>query len=117
MLHALQQSALMHRKRLVNTRFIGITGSNGKTIVKEWAHQLIESEKRAYRSFRSHNSQIGVALSVWKVRPEDAIAVIEAGISSIGEMGKLEATSTGYRLLHSSHQMHATDQTHIQYIR
>ena len=45
MLHALQQSALMHRKRLVNTRFIGITGSNGKTIVKEWAHQLIESEK------------------------------------------------------------------------
>ena len=90
-LHALQQSALMHRKRLVNTRFIGITGSNGKTIVKEWAHQLIESEKRAYRSFRSHNSQIGVALSIWKVRPEDAIAVIEAGISSIGEMEKLEA--------------------------
>ena len=59
--------------------------------MKEWAHQLIESEKRAYRSFRSHNSQIGVALSVWKVRPEDAIAVIEAGISSIGEMEKLEA--------------------------
>lgn len=87
----LQQTALMHRERLVNTRFVGITGSNGKTIVKEWAHQLIESEKRSYRSFRSHNSQIGVALSVWKVRPEDAIAIIEAGISSVGEMEKLEA--------------------------
>lgn len=90
-LTALQQTALMHRKKLVNTRFIGITGSNGKTIVKEWAYQLIESEKRTYRSFRSHNSQIGVALSVWKVRPEDAIAVIEAGISAIGEMEKLAA--------------------------
>lgn len=88
---ALQQTALMHRERLVNTRFVGITGSNGKTIVKEWAHQLIESEKRTYRSFRSHNSQIGVALSVWKVRSEDAVAIIEAGISKVGEMEKLEA--------------------------
>ena len=88
---ALQQSALMHREQLVNTHFVGITGSNGKTIVKEWAHQIIESKKRTYRSFRSHNSQIGVALSVWKVRPEDAIAVIEAGISAVGEMEKLES--------------------------
>lgn len=88
-LNALQQTALMHRKQLTNTRFVGITGSNGKTIVKEWAYQLIESEKKSYRSFRSHNSQIGVALSVWKVRPEDAVAVIEAGISSTGEMENL----------------------------
>ena len=58
--------------------------------MKEWAYQLIKSPKKAFRSFRSHNSQIGVALSVWNVGQEDEIAIIEAGISSEGEMARLE---------------------------
>ena len=89
-LNALQKTALLHRKHLKTTKFIGVTGSNGKTTVKEWAYQLIKSPKKAFRSFRSHNSQIGVALSVWNVGQEDEIALIEAGISSEGEMARLE---------------------------
>ena len=90
-LDALQRTAVLHRKHLASTKFIGITGSNGKTIVKEWVHQLMQNSINTFRSFRSHNSQIGVALSVWQVKQEDQVAILEAGISSTGEMERLEA--------------------------
>lgn len=90
-LDALQRTAVLHRKHLTSTKFVGITGSNGKTIVKEWAHQLMQNSVNSFRSFRSHNSQIGVALSVWQVKQEDQVAILEAGISSTGEMERLEA--------------------------
>ncbi|RYY38635.1 MAG: bifunctional UDP-N-acetylmuramoyl-tripeptide:D-alanyl-D-alanine ligase/alanine racemase [Chitinophagaceae bacterium] len=85
---ALQTLAAWHRSQFT-LPVIGITGSNGKTIVKEWLHQLLEPEHRIVRSPRSYNSQIGVALSVWQLRAEHTLALIEAGISQAGEMPRL----------------------------
>ena len=68
---------------------IGITGSNGKTIIKEWLNQLLSPDFTICRSPRSYNSQIGVPLSVWQLHNEHEIAIFEAGISFIGEMEKL----------------------------
>ncbi|RYY90467.1 MAG: bifunctional UDP-N-acetylmuramoyl-tripeptide:D-alanyl-D-alanine ligase/alanine racemase [Chitinophagaceae bacterium] len=87
-LAALQSLAAWHRSRF-SIPVIGITGSNGKTIVKEWLHQLLEPEHRIVRSPRSYNSQIGVALSVWQLREEHTLALFEAGISQPGEMERL----------------------------
>lgn len=87
-LEALQALAAWHRGQF-DLPVIGITGSNGKTIVKEWLHQLLEPEHRIVRSPRSYNSQIGVALSVWQLRPEHTLALFEAGISQPGEMERL----------------------------
>ncbi|TCJ13267.1 bifunctional UDP-N-acetylmuramoyl-tripeptide:D-alanyl-D-alanine ligase/alanine racemase [Flaviaesturariibacter flavus] len=87
-LHALQALAAWHRAHF-SIPVIGITGSNGKTIVKEWLFQLLEPEYRIVRSPRSYNSQIGVALSVWMLRPEHTLALFEAGISEAGEMERL----------------------------
>jgi len=67
----------------------GITGSNGKTIVKEWLFDLFQGYKRVIRSPRSYNSQVGVPLSVWNMNENFDLAVFEAGISQKGEMGKL----------------------------
>ncbi|RYZ19428.1 MAG: bifunctional UDP-N-acetylmuramoyl-tripeptide:D-alanyl-D-alanine ligase/alanine racemase, partial [Chitinophagaceae bacterium] len=89
-LRALQALAAWHRGHF-DIPVIGITGSNGKTIVKEWLHQLLEPEHRIVRSPRSYNSQIGVALSVWMLRPEHTLALFEAGISETGEMERLAA--------------------------
>ncbi len=88
-LKALQQLAAAHR-RSFNIPVIGITGSNGKTIVKEWLWQLLSSEKTIVRSPRSYNSQIGVPLSVWQMNPLHTLGIFEAGISQPGEMQKLQ---------------------------
>lgn len=69
---------------------IGISGSNGKTIVKEWLYQLLHASYNIIRSPKSYNSQVGVPLSVWRMRHEHGLAIIEAGISMPGEMVKLE---------------------------
>ncbi|NBP05184.1 MAG: bifunctional UDP-N-acetylmuramoyl-tripeptide:D-alanyl-D-alanine ligase/alanine racemase [Bacteroidetes bacterium] len=87
-LAALQDLAAYHRSRFTGP-VIGITGSNGKTIVKEWLHQLLGEEFYAYRSPRSFNSQIGVAVSLLGIEPWHKMAIIEAGISKPGEMKRL----------------------------
>ena len=76
---------------------IGITGSNGKTVVKEWLYQLLKDDYTVVRSPKSYNSQTGVPLSVWQlggVKSQESgvktIAIFEAGISQPGEMEKLE---------------------------
>ncbi len=86
---AMQQISAMHRKAF-NLPVIGITGSNGKTILKEWLFQLLYKDKVVVRSPKSYNSQVGVPLSVWQLRPHHEIAVFEAGISKPGEMKYLE---------------------------
>lgn len=88
-LKALQQLAAHHRRRF-NTHVLGITGSNGKTIVKEWLFQLLQEDYQVVRSPRSFNSQIGVPLSVWQLQPQHQIGLFEAGISKMGEMAILE---------------------------
>ncbi len=86
---ALQQLAAAHRSNF-QIPVIGITGSNGKTVVKEWLFQLLQRHKRVLRSPRSYNSQIGVPLSVWLLNSRHEIAIFEAGISEPNEMTKLE---------------------------
>ncbi|MGK0638161.1 bifunctional UDP-N-acetylmuramoyl-tripeptide:D-alanyl-D-alanine ligase/alanine racemase [Schleiferia thermophila] len=86
---ALQQLAAHHRSQLLETRFIAITGSNGKTMVKEWLYDLLHPHYNCSKSPLSYNSQIGVPLSVWKCSAENQFAIIEAGISLPGEMERL----------------------------
>ncbi len=86
---ALQNLTAAHRK-LFNIPVIGITGSNGKTIVKEWLFQLLEPDFNIVRSPKSYNSQIGVPLSVWQIAPYHNLGIFEAGISQPDEMGNLE---------------------------
>lgn len=88
-LKALQKLAEQHRMQF-QVPVIGITGSNGKTIVKEWLHQLLSPERAIVRSPRSYNSQIGVPLSVWQMNEHSELAVFEAGISEPGEMRALQ---------------------------
>ena len=88
-LEALQRLAAYHRSRF-GIPVIGITGSNGKTIVKEWLNQLLEDRYHIVRSPRSYNSQIGVPLSVWQLGETNELGIFEAGISRPGEMQKLE---------------------------
>ncbi len=88
-LDALQAVAAAHRS-MFNLPVLGITGSNGKTIVKEWLYQLLQYQYNVVRSPRSYNSQIGVPLSVWALNSEAQIGIFEAGISLPGEMIKLE---------------------------
>ena len=88
-LSALQKLAQHHRLRF-NIPVIGVTGSNGKTIVKEWLYQLLRSDYSIVRSPKSYNSQVGVPLSVWNMHEEHQLAIIEAGISLPGEMRRLE---------------------------
>ena len=89
-LKALQTLAAEHRASFV-LPVIGITGSNGKTIIKEWLYQLLSPDKHIIRSPRSFNSQVGVPLSVWQIAPEHEMAIFEAGISEPDEMDKLQA--------------------------
>ena len=89
-LAALQQLAAWHRRQF-SLPVIGITGSNGKTIVKEWLNQLLEDEMHIVRSPKSYNSQTGVPLSVWQLQEGHELAIFEAGISRPEEMRKLEA--------------------------
>jgi alanine racemase len=88
-LGALQTLAAYHRSHY-NYPVIGITGSNGKTIVKEWLYYLLSPDYNIVRSPRSYNSQTGVPLSVWQMGEEHNMAIFEAGISMPGEMQNLE---------------------------
>ena len=84
-LEALQRLAERHRDEF-NIPIVGITGSNGKTVVKEWLYQVLSPDTFVTRSPRSYNSQIGVPLSVWLMNDDTKIGVFEAGISKPGEM-------------------------------
>ena len=92
-LRAFQSITGEHRK---NTQIpvLAITGSNGKTIVKEWLFQVIGNEKPVIRSPRSYNSQVGVPLSLWLLDSNAGLGIIEAGISKPGEMEWLEKIIT-----------------------
>jgi alanine racemase len=89
-LKGLQRLAEKHRERF-DVPVIGITGSNGKTIVKEWLYQLLSPERIITRSPRSYNSQIGVPLSVWLMNESTELGIFEAGISEMGEMEALQS--------------------------
>ena len=84
-LAALQRLAERHRDEF-DLPIVGITGSNGKTMVKEWLYQLLLPSQRIVRSPRSYNSQIGVPLSVWLLNEQTEVGIFEAGISQPGEM-------------------------------
>lgn len=86
---ALQQLAAYHRRRFTFP-VIGITGSNGKTVVKEWLYEMLLEEMDVYQSPKSYNSQLGVALSLWNLHEGVELAIIEAGISRPDEMEKLQ---------------------------
>ncbi|MBQ0058131.1 MAG: bifunctional UDP-N-acetylmuramoyl-tripeptide:D-alanyl-D-alanine ligase/alanine racemase [Bacteroidales bacterium] len=88
-LDALQRLAAWHRSRF-SYPVVGITGSNGKTIVKEWLYQMLHDVRHIVRSPRSFNSQVGVPLSVWQMNDTHSMALIEAGISEKHEMDRLE---------------------------
>lgn len=89
---AFQKIANYHRGQFAKNQLpvIGITGSNGKTIVKEWLYQLLGNDYSIVRSPKSFNSQIGVPLSVLNIQPVNNLAIFEAGISTTGEMKNLE---------------------------
>ena len=89
-LKALQRLAEKYRARF-DVPVVGITGSNGKTIVKEWLYQLLSPERIITRSPRSYNSQIGVPLSVWLMNETTELGIFEAGISEMGEMEALQS--------------------------
>ena len=105
---ALQCIASAHRARFPQLQCIGITGSNGKTIVKELLYQLLEPTRAVVRSPRSYNSQIGVPLSVLGIEATDELAILEAGISQPHEMAPLREViqpSIGlFTCLGSAHQ-------------
>lgn len=88
-LAALQQLAATYRRRF-SLPVVAITGSNGKTIVKEWLWHLLHQQRNIVRSPKSYNSQTGVPLSVWQINEQHDLALLEAGISQPGEMEKLE---------------------------
>ncbi len=87
-LAALQRLAERHRDSF-DIPIIGITGSNGKTMVKEWLYQILMPTMNVTRSPRSYNSQIGVPLSIWQLNENSAVGLFEAGISKVGEMARL----------------------------
>jgi UDP-N-acetylmuramyl pentapeptide synthase len=89
-LAALQKLASFHRHRF-HFPVIGITGSNGKTIVKEWLAQLSGDDLNIVRSPKSYNSQVGVPLSLWRMNESNELGIFESGISKPGEMERLQA--------------------------
>lgn len=89
-LKALQRLAERHREEFT-IPVVGVTGSNGKTVVKEWLYQLLSSDLSVTRSPRSYNSQIGVPLSVWNLDEKSELGIFEAGISECGEMEALQS--------------------------
>jgi len=84
------QGVVSDHRRKFKLEVIAVTGSNGKTIVKEWLGQILSTAKKVVKSPKSYNSQVGVPLSVWQISDEDEIGVFEAGISQPGEMVRLE---------------------------
>jgi alanine racemase len=114
-LSALQVLASHHRGR-TKAWVVGITGSNGKTVVKEWIHQVLAPDRQLIRSPKSYNSQVGVPLSVLLLEENTETAVFEAGISRPGEMEKLEKIirpDTGiFTNIGQAHQEGFTDREH-----
>lgn len=100
-LSALQALAAHHRRDFKGT-IVAITGSNGKTTIKEWIAQSAPAEARIFRSPRSYNSQLGVALSLLMINDSYNIAIIEAGISQKGEMERLYKMTTPDIVIFSS---------------
>ncbi len=88
-LDALQIITSMHRHKF-DYAVIGITGSNGKTIVKEWLSQLLNNNYNVVKSPKSYNSQVGVPLSVWQMNETHTLGIFEAGISKPDEMERLQ---------------------------
>jgi alanine racemase len=88
-LHSLHKLIIWHRNHMQQP-VLGVTGSNGKTIVKEWLYQCLHKDGFVVRNPKSFNSQVGVPLSVWLLNPEASIGIFEAGISMPGEMAVLE---------------------------
>ncbi|MEN7546590.1 bifunctional UDP-N-acetylmuramoyl-tripeptide:D-alanyl-D-alanine ligase/alanine racemase [Rapidithrix thailandica] len=86
---ALQEFVAYKRARF-SLPVIGITGSNGKTIVKEWLYSLLEDDFSIVKSPKSYNSQVGVPLSVWELNQQHNLGIFEAGISRVGEMEHLQ---------------------------
>ncbi|MBT7040621.1 MAG: bifunctional UDP-N-acetylmuramoyl-tripeptide:D-alanyl-D-alanine ligase/alanine racemase [Bacteroidetes bacterium] len=87
--YALQAIATWYRHKF-QSEVLAITGSNGKTIIKEWLYQMLYKYEHVYRSPKSYNSQIGVAISVLGIKHEHYLSILEAGISQINEMSNLE---------------------------
>lgn len=85
----LQEFAQQHREEFPDLKTVAITGSNGKTIVKEWLSILLSKKFKVVKSPKSYNSQIGVPLSVWQINSDHEIGIFEAGISERGEMESL----------------------------
>ena len=106
-LAALQRLAERHRDEF-DIPVVGITGSNGKTMVKEWLYQLLLPSRHVVRSPKSYNSQIGVPLSVWLLNEESRVGLFEAGISKPGEMlalhDMIQPTIGVFTCLGSAHQ-------------
>lgn len=88
-IEALQRLAAYHRAQFRGT-VVGITGSNGKTVIKEWIAEELPEGMKYYRSPKSYNSQLGVPLSVLMLEGDEELAIFEAGISKPGEMERLE---------------------------
>ncbi|MDZ7876840.1 MAG: bifunctional UDP-N-acetylmuramoyl-tripeptide:D-alanyl-D-alanine ligase/alanine racemase [Saprospiraceae bacterium] len=88
-LRGLQKLAAAHRRTFTDLEVVGITGSNGKTVVKEWLFQLLREDYNIVRSPKSYNSKTGVPLSVWQIKPDNNLALFEAGISTTNEMSVL----------------------------
>ena len=86
---ALQMLTAYHRNSFAYP-VIGITGSNGKTIIKEWLYQLLNSHYNIVRSPKSYNSQVGVPLSIWQMSATNTLGIFEAGISQVNEMELLQ---------------------------
>lgn len=84
------QAIAAHQRSTIDIPVIGITGSNGKTIVKEWLYQLLSSDYKISKNPGSYNSQLGVPLSVWQLQPHHDLGIFEAGISMPDEMEKLQ---------------------------
>jgi alanine racemase len=88
-MQALQLLAKTHRMKYA-LPVVGITGSNGKTTVKEWLYHILSDDLNVVRSPKSYNSQVGVPLSLWQINVQHQLAIIEAGVSQKGEMPKLQ---------------------------
>ncbi len=88
-IEALQKIAAFHRKQF-SYPVIGITGSNAKTIIKEWLFQVLSKDQIVVKNPGSYNSQVGVPLSVWQMKSHHQLGIFEAGISKSGEMDNLE---------------------------
>lgn len=84
------QALAEHYRRTLRGKVVGITGSNGKTVVKEWLAQSVPADIKTFRSPRSYNSQLGVALSLLMADGDEDMLFIEAGISQRGEMARLQ---------------------------